>query len=373
MTDSADQNPPPAPPLPRVLLVVDDESLARFGAVCKHIVVGLADVVSRVVALAMTRHQPGPLALGPCEVVHSPPRQWPFRATVPEEVEDLADENRLDAVLCLSAELLRWAASQTCLRTLPIAAYLTDHADLATWNATQTLRPRLFGLPATPTLFQRALQSKRVPVQNLKLVRLGVLGHANNTIRLDDPEHLPSAMIMSPLTAESGIEHVLQAMARVIAATGRDVAMFVLGAGPFEHRIRQLAKALGIRASVTFVGELQQWEEALLGCDMLVLARKPERWSSLVLQAMADGRVILAPQDCGEDYLVAGQTACLYEPNNVNSLAGEWESLLTQAGKVDEIAAAARKFIKANHGISAMADALAGVFAEMAGKAAPAT
>lgn len=359
---------PGAAPSVRVCLVVDDDSLDRFGDICKHIVVGLMDATSRVVVVARTTLPPPALALGPCEIFHAPPPRWPFRATLPESVTELARDGRIDAVLCLSADLMRWVMTYEVFRRLPVAAHLTDAVDIRTWNEIQTERPGLFGLPATPTLFREALRAKRVPVHQLKLVRLGVIGEAGSDVLAGDPRHLASVLSFTPLTPDSGLELVLQALARVTATTGREQAVFILGNGPYEQRLRRLAAVLGIRHAVTFVGELAQWQEAVLACDMLLVPRATTRWRSLVLQAMAHGRTILAPADTGEDYLTDGETACLFRRGDVDSLAAQWSSLLTDPDKAARLASNARRFVKTHHSIGAMAGELVSVFSEMLGR-----
>lgn len=357
MADDPESSLPLAPAGPNVLLVVDDESLERFGAIPRHIVVGLADAAVRVTVLARTARPPSALELGPCVVAHDPPRWMEFRPSLPEAVQELVRDERIDAVHCLSVALLERMLGCSELGRIPFAAHITDADDLCRWETIAASRPLLWALPATPTLFKGVLDTKTVRSRYIRLVRLGVMGVPAGPI-LSKPDHIPSAMVVTPVSAECGLSKVLHAM-HLVAAAKSEITLFVLGQGPAERGLRHLAQELGLQHTVVFVGALTQWSEALQGCDMLIVPRTPARWSSHVLEAMAAGRLVLAPRDMQEeDYLVDGQTACLFDPADPNDLADKWRKLITDRQAAQEIAAAARQFVKANNGPSVMATEL---------------
>lgn len=365
MADEPTQNSTPAAPIPRVLLIVDDESLARFGPVCKHIVVGLADALPRLVTLAITQRPPGALELGPCEIIHTAPRHWPMTTRPSKDVITLAAERKVNAILCLSADLLQWVLHQPELSRLPAATFITDRSDLDRWIKIQSARPQLYGLPATPSLFQAALSYKRVPLHYLKLVSLGIISQNCRPVLAVDEQHIMSAVLITPLTSDCGLATVLRAMNRIPSAAGQDLALFVLGKGSAERQFRLLAEELKLSNAVTFVGEVSQWEEALQGSDTLVVSRTPPRWTSHILQAMAYGRTVLAPDDSDEDYMVHEQTALLYKTGSVDDLAAKWGTIVNNKEHAQSLGDAARMVVKNHHGISRMADAIVSVFTEM--------
>ncbi len=369
MADELDQSLVPPAAGPRVLLVVDDESLTRFGAVPKHIVVGLADAAVRVTILARTVRPPNALELGPCAAIHDPPRRLEFRPCLPEEAAEDAREGKYDMVQCLSVALLERMLRCPELDRVPMSAHITDSADLARWASVGGVRSRLWALPATPTLFKSVLDSKTVRSRCIKLVRLAVIGRAGSTI-MPGPDHIPSAIIMTPLTPDCGLVQVLHAM-QIVAATHPEGTLFVLGQGPAEHQLRHLAQELGLQQSVVFFGETSQWAEALLGCDIVVMPKAPGRWSSHALEAMAAGRVILAARGGEEDYLVDDQTALLFDPKDVSNLSTCWHRLLTDPETARRLGTAARQFVKTYHSPSIMADALLELYAEARAKVSP--
>jgi len=357
---------------PRVLLVVDDESLERFGAITKHIVVGLADVAVRVTVLCHTCRPPVALELGPCGVIHDPPKRILVRRELPPAVAELVREGQVDIVHCLSANLAEQTRRYPELARLPAAAHITDEVDLRRWNRLWRIggtRSRVWALPATPTLFKGILDTRSVRSRFVKLVRLGVIGQTGEPI-MPTPDHIPSAIIMTPLTQDCGLDNVLRAM-HAVAAGGREVVLLVLGKGPAEHRFRRLTEQLGLANAVVFVGSLSQWVEAMLGCDILLIPRRPARWTSHVLEAMGAGRVVLASRDNGEDYLLNDQTACLFNPNDVADLARQWHALLNDPATARRLGTAAAQFIRKEHGPSTMIDALVELYAQAAARPAP--
>lgn len=357
---------------PRVLLVVDDDSLERFGAITKHIVVGLADVAVRVTVLCRTRRPPSALELGPCSVIHDPPKRVLLRREPPPAVAELVRDGQIDIVHCLSADLAERTRRFPELARLPTAAHITDEIDLRRWNRLWRMpgaRSQVWALPATPTLFKGILDTCKACSRFARLVRLGVIGQTGEPI-MPTPDHIPSAITMTPLTDDCGLDSVLRAM-HAVTSGGREVVLLVLGKGPAEHRFRRLTEQLGLANAVVFVGSLSQWVEAMLGCDILLIPRRPARWTSHVLEAMGAGRVVLASRDNGEDYLLNDQTACLFNTDDVADLTRQWHALLDNPAAAQRLGAAAAQFIRKEHGPSTMIDALVELYAQAAVRTAP--
>ncbi len=366
MADDPEASPVAAPAGPRVVLVVDDESLDRFGAIPKHIVVGLADVAVRVCVLARTTRSPAALGLGPCVVVHEPPRRWSFRRRLPAALAERAAEGGIDMIHCLSVRLLDDMMAFPELARFPFAAHITDDVDLADWSAMEEARPRLWALAATPSVFKGVLDCRRIPSRLVKLVRLGVIGHSAPPV-LAKPDHIPSTIVVAPLTVHCGLLQVLHAM-QIVASAHPDITLFVLGTGPAERHFRHVAQQLGLQSKVIFVGVLSQWAEALLGCDILLLPGRAVRWTSHVLEAMAARRVVLATRDNDEDYLVDDQTASLFDPSDVPELARRWQRLIEEPETARRLADTAQRFVKTQHSPSVMVDALVEIYAEAMNK-----
>lgn len=341
---------------PGVLLVVDDESLERFGAVTKHIVVGLADAAVRVTALCRTVRAPGALQLGPCQVIHSPPPRWRRGAHLPASVEDLLREGRVEVVHCLSIAQAGWIAGLKAFDRFPVAGHITDDVDLRLLPAVAKARARMWGLPASVSLFKRVIDLRCLSVRYNKLIRPGTIPQAAPPPFPPDAQ-IHSAILLTPLARDCGLDDVLRAMRRVRDG-GRQVALFVLGKGPAERRYRHLAEELGLAGAVTFVGALSHWVPAMTGCDIVLIPRPGARWTSQVLESMAAGRVVLAPRQDSEDDLVDGKTGALFDHRRVDDLAARWDRLLADPDRSRSIGAAAQAAVRKHHSPSGMAEGL---------------
>lgn len=353
---------------PHVLLVIDDESAARFGRVTKLIVVGLMDAAVRVTVLARTLRLPDALELGPCTVIHVPPSRWRPRAKLRPDVAKRIAEAKVDVVQCLSVRLLEWVLRQPEFGRFPIAAHITDSVDLLQWATVGKTRPRLWALPSTPVLSEGVLRAKCSSARFMKLVRLGITGRAATSI-MAAPDHIASAIVVTPLVADCGLDCVLYALQAVLSK-GHETALFVLGTGPAERRFRRLAQQLRLHGAVTFVGKLSQWEAALPGCDILLVPRRPARWSCHVLQAMVVGRAVLAPRDHEEDNLLHDRTACLFAPGDPADLAVQWGRLVAEPETACRIGEGAQEFVKTQHSLSVMESTLVELYGEMLAPAA---
>jgi glycosyltransferase involved in cell wall biosynthesis len=346
----------------RVLIVVDDDCIERYASVAKYMVVGLADAAVRTTVLFRTRRLPEALELGPCEAVHLRPARWPFRERFPASLAQQIDDGKFDVAHCLSGTLLEWVLNQPAFGQLPIVTSITDHADLERWQVLGGRRPRLWAIAADPLLFKAAFESHRVQTGFVKFVRLGVTGSEGAPI-MPEADHICSALVLSPLTADAGLDLVLRAM-QTVTQQKRELALFLIGAGPAEKSLRKLASDLRLEGQVVFVGAFGQWAEALRGSDLFIVPRKPRRWSSRILRAMVAGRVVLAPRDVASEDLIHDETACLFVPGDEADLARQWKRLVSEPETTRRIGAAARERVRAKHSISAMGEALIDVYGQ---------
>jgi glycosyltransferase involved in cell wall biosynthesis len=125
-------------------------------------------------------------------------------------------------------------------------------------------------------------------------------------------------------------EVAIRALARVNREA--DVArLSIVGEGPERKALEELAGALGVADAITFVGWLEAdgVQMALQKCDALVLTSKFDAYGVVVLEAMAQGRPVLASDTViaavdrddgsgaiqlhgsGNDELLASQIQCL--------------------------------------------------------------
>lgn len=135
--------------------------------------------------------------------------------------------------------------------------------------------------------------------------------------------------------AYEGLDVLLRAVP-ALSARHPDLRVLLVGGGPQDANLRQLAKDLGIADKVVFTGrvphdQVQKYYDLL---DVLVYPRLSMRLTDLVtplkpLEAMAQGRILAASSVGGHrELIVDGKTGVLFAPDDPASLADKVGDLL---------------------------------------------
>ena len=164
-------------------------------------------------------------------------------------------------------------------------------------------------------------QKKVVTIQN---------GVDTSRFSADDRDKARRVMGLSDATVAIGIvgrldpvkghKNLLQAFAQ-ISHTGSSAVLIVVGGGPLQFEMSQLAVALGLGEKVRFLGERHDVPILLKGLDVFALTSIAEGISNTILEAMATGLPVVATSVGGNPELVeqgitgqlvpAGDTAAL--------------------------------------------------------------
>jgi PEP-CTERM/exosortase A-associated glycosyltransferase len=153
--------------------------------------------------------------------------------------------------------------------------------------------------------------------------------------------------------AYEGLDILLRAVP-AMAARLPDLRVLLVGGGPQDAQLRQLAKELGIVDKVVFTGrvpheQVQMYYDLL---DVLVYPRLSMRLTDLVtplkpLEAMAQGRVLAASDVGGHLELIAdGKTGVLFKADDPHSLADKVGALLEAQAEWPALRAAGREYVE---------------------------
>jgi glycosyltransferase involved in cell wall biosynthesis len=105
--------------------------------------------------------------------------------------------------------------------------------------------------------------------------------------------------------------------------------VLVVGAGPEEQALRDLASSLGLADRVHFAGFQREPLPWLAAMDVFVLASGKEGLPRVILEAMLLGKPVVAADVVGSRELVAdGETGFLYAHGDVAALALHLERLV---------------------------------------------
>jgi PEP-CTERM/exosortase A-associated glycosyltransferase len=153
--------------------------------------------------------------------------------------------------------------------------------------------------------------------------------------------------------AYEGLDVLLRAVPAMLARLP-DLRVLLVGGGPQDAQLRQLAKDLNIADKVVFTGrvpheQVQQYYDLL---DVLVYPRLSMRLTDLVtplkpLEAMAQGRVLAASDVGGHLELIEhGKTGVLFKADDPVSLAKNVGDLLAAQEQWPALRANGRHFVE---------------------------
>lgn len=94
----------------------------------------------------------------------------------------------------------------------------------------------------------------------------------------------------------------------------------IIGTGPLQNKLRELAAELGISDSTRFLGHVTDARRAFAAFDLFVLSSDHEPFGMVLLEAMVAGSPIIAT-DCGGAPEVIGDTGRLFPLHDSDSLA----------------------------------------------------
>ena len=150
-----------------------------------------------------------------------------------------------------------------------------------------------------------------------------------------------------------GLDVLIGALAQ-LASRRSDLRVLLVGGGPQEQALKDLAERLGVASRVVFSGRVPHDQVAKYYSlmDVLVYPRHRMRVTELVtplkpLEAMAQGRVLVASDVGGHRELVRdGETGFLFRAGDAGALAARIDDLLDHREAWAPIKERARRFVE---------------------------
>jgi glycosyltransferase involved in cell wall biosynthesis len=137
------------------------------------------------------------------------------------------------------------------------------------------------------------------------------------------PSDRPLIGYVGNLRPEKGGDVLLEAMALLVARDARPVDLAMIGGGPYEAELHQLAAARQLGERVRFLGvkvhdEVPRWLSAF---DVLCLPSRREGCPNVVLEALASGRPVVASAVGGVPELLRRDNGILVPSERPDELA----------------------------------------------------
>jgi phosphatidyl-myo-inositol dimannoside synthase len=178
-------------------------------------------------------------------------------------------------------------------------------------------------------------------------------------------------LTVARLVPRKGIDTVIGAMRRLPPR----VEYRVVGSGPDQQRLRNLALAMGVAQRVSFLGRLDETalaDEYRRSTIFVLPARRTsdgnlEGYGLVYFEAAAWGRPVIAGRSGGEvDAVVDGRTGVLVKGDSVEQVAQAVASLLNDPRQLQSLGAAGRQRVEASHNWACAARVVDSTLAQIA-------
>ena len=168
------------------------------------------------------------------------------------------------------------------------------------------------------------------------------------------PGRLPVVGAAGPLEAIKGHVFFLGAVQRVVASRP-ETEFLVAGAGPEEENLRRLVRELGINRHVTFASTLYDFSSSLAAMDIFCLPSLRQGLGTIMLEAMALGRPVIASGVGGICSVVRNnETGLVVPPSDSMALAERILELLQDPVRARAIGEAGRRVVGEEFGVERM-------------------
>ncbi|MFN0056399.1 MAG: glycosyltransferase family 4 protein [Planctomycetales bacterium] len=208
----------------------------------------------------------------------------------------------------------------------------------------------------------------RLPETLVEVITAGVdIPSAAECSSALDPGHTPVVGTAGPLEAVKGVPYFLGAARRVLESRP-ELEFIVAGAGPEEGNLRRVARELGIAPQVTFVPYLNDFAESLAAMDIFCLPSLQQGLGTIMLEAMALGRPVIATGVGGVARVIRdGETGLTVPPQNSAALARGILDLLENPARARVMGAAARQQVVEDYDAGRMLLQTAELYREILG------
>jgi glycosyltransferase involved in cell wall biosynthesis len=305
----------------------------------------------------------------PVEVVrYARGRWWTLR---PQPVEELADQVRSRKVRLLHALDAGGAELAHRLSAAAERPYIVSSYALGDARRLQHLPGEARAVLAASEQIQRDLLERRViSAGRIHLLRPALVRVRRATC-FRAPDHAVAVVAGGPLRGGAGFEAVLKSFA-ALRDRKYDCVYFVMGSGPWEHRLRGLADELGLKGELTFVASqpADQLVGILKAADLYVSPAPLEELDVQALLAMGAGVPVVSVDSASSDFLKDGRTTLRYKRGDAGELMARLTALLDDHAAARGLAESALEYLGTHHALTDMVARTAEIYRRVVAEAA---
>lgn len=160
------------------------------------------------------------------------------------------------------------------------------------------------------------------------------------------PPDVPLLLTVAVLRAAKGVQYMIEALPAILEAVP-ETRYLVVGGGKQEDSLKELAKTHGVADRVIFAGQRNDIPNLLAICDLFVLPTLGEALPTVLAEAMAAQKAIVASNVGGVPEMVEhSHNGLLVPPADPTSLAEACLQLLQNAGEADAMARAGKEIVE---------------------------
>ncbi|MBL8014278.1 MAG: GT4 family glycosyltransferase PelF, partial [Candidatus Omnitrophica bacterium] len=210
----------------------------------------------------------------------------------------------------------------------------------------------------------------KVPSENIRLIARSVDQQRFNVPRRNDPT-CPVIAILGRISPIKGHEYFLRAMVKVVRSKPF-CKIWIIGDAPaskpeYRHELEVLARRLGLRNHVEFLGNRSDVPQLLSQVDVMVMATvTQEAFGRVIIEAQAAGVPVVATKIGGIVEVVDHEkTGLLVLPKDSEGMADAVLRLLNEQKFAQSLVVNAKKKIADKYTVKHMADATLNVYQEL--------
>lgn len=180
------------------------------------------------------------------------------------------------------------------------------------------------------------------------------------------PPTAPIILTVAVLREPKGLQYMIAAMPQIVQAIP-EARYVVVGNGPHEAALRQLAHQSGLGDHIVFAGAQDNIPDWLAMSDLFVLPTLADALPTVLMEAMAAGRPILASAVGGVPEMVTdGQNGLLLRPGQPQALAQAAIHLLQNPALAHQMGQRGQQTALNRFNLANQAHALAEIYREVA-------
>ena len=150
-------------------------------------------------------------------------------------------------------------------------------------------------------------------------------------------------MCVARLEPEKGIDHLIKSVP-IVRSRGNHIKIVLVGDGSRRKEYEELSNRLDVQDAVLFLGSRGNVADLLSIADVFCLPSINEALSFAILEAMAEGKPVVATKVGGiPEAVVDGETGLLTLPGNLTSLAKSINLLLEDKELAKSLGSSAKK------------------------------